>query len=486
MMAQSSNMQRRVMRVVAAVAVCVTLWQLLLNHDSVQFLPRLGLFGSANEKSTLEFILQANKEAHLDLTPSIKYSRRCFTAAKGKGPKPDRHDIVKVTQPFTKSIIELELNQPGPVHVTEPCPTVPLPLSDGYSTTAKYPDLTFGMATLYARLLESLDTIAHWASGRDTLLVVVVEDYHKHEAEMKTLLAAYKKRHIKAIFMPPYAANHSMSQSHFMVLNRMVEESPHSKWFGLLDDDTFFPDLAPLSAALGTLDHENKDMYVGGLAEDWGSISRFGLMAYGGAGAYLSAHLARKMGDMDQALRCLEESPPELGDIIIRDCVYRHSNARLTVLPDLRQHDMLGDLRGYFESGAQPLNLHHWKSWYREPVVAMARATSFCGDCFLQRWAFGTDTVLSNGYSITVYADGLESIDFEKMERTWGNVYGAEDPKYGYTIGPTRDKLPDNKHKTYYLKHTELDGRARKMRQLYVWKGGEGISDEVVELVWTR
>lgn len=40
---------------------------------------------------------------------------------------------------------------------------------------------------------------------------------------------------------------------------------------------------------------------------------------------------------------------------------------------------MFEDMRGFFESGVEPLNLHHWKSWYHEPVVEMAKATAFCG-----------------------------------------------------------------------------------------------------------
>jgi len=40
---------------------------------------------------------------------------------------------------------------------------------------------------------------------------------------------------------------------------------------------------------------------------------------------------------------------------------------------------MFDDMRGFFESGVEPLNLHHWKSWYYEPVLEMAKATAFCG-----------------------------------------------------------------------------------------------------------
>lgn len=120
-----------------------------------------------------------------------------------------------------------------------------------------------------------------------------------------------------------------------MVLVRMVEESgPETKWFCLLDDDTFFPHLEPLSDALSRIDHTS-DAYVGALSEDFPSVQTFGLMAYGGAGVYLSAHLARKLGQPELAAACMQESPPHLGDIIIRDCVYHHSKAKLTRLPGL-------------------------------------------------------------------------------------------------------------------------------------------------------
>ncbi|KAH7012283.1 uncharacterized protein B0I36DRAFT_356353 [Microdochium trichocladiopsis] len=165
---------------------------------------------------------------------------------------------------------------------------------------AKDEDLAFGMATSLVRLSQSVDSIAHWTSDRGTLLVVVIEDYIGHEDEVADLLAQFHSLKINAIFIPPIASNHSMSQSHFAVLSKMLAESgPETKWFALLDDDTFFPHLEPLSTALSSLDHENKDLYVGGLTEDWGSLTRFGLMAYGGAGVYLSAYLARKIGNLD-------------------------------------------------------------------------------------------------------------------------------------------------------------------------------------------
>jgi hypothetical protein len=41
--------------------------------------------------------------------------------------------------------------------------------------------------------------------------------------------------------------------------------------------------------------------------------------------------------------------------------------------------DFMSDANGFFESGIQALNIHHWKSWFHEPVTKMALAAKFCG-----------------------------------------------------------------------------------------------------------
>ncbi|RYP75779.1 hypothetical protein DL770_007346 [Monosporascus sp. CRB-9-2] len=342
------------------------------------------------------------------------------------------------------------------------------------------------MATTFNRLRESLAHIAHWCSGRGTKIIVIIVDWDDRYREISSLLEEFHRQDIEATFFKPLNESHTTSQSHFMVLTQMVRESGReTKWFGLLDDDTFFPHLKPLSDALAKLDH-TREMYVGGLAEDFGSIRNFGLMAYGGAGAYLSAPLARKLGDLEQATKCIHETPPDFGDVIIRDCIYHHSKTKLTWLPGLYQHDLTGDLSGFFESGVEPLNLHHWNSWYKEPVTKMAATTKFCGGCFLQRWRFGKDTVFSNGYSIVKYRHGLENLDLNKMEHTFGAVYGDVDPQYDFTIGPLRDRVGDDEKKSYRLVDTEISNDI--MRQLYIFRGNReaGTPDEVVELVWVK
>lgn len=143
-------------------------------------------------------------------------------------------------------------------------------------------------------------------------------------------------------------------------------------------------------------------------------------------------------------------------------------------------------MSGFFESGVQPLNLHHWRSWYHEPVTRMAAAAKFCGNCFLQRWMFGADTVLSNGYSIAVYPpDVLNNIDLERTEHTWNHIYEDMNPEYDFTIGPLRDRVGGEK-KSYKLVNTEISSHGHIMNQLYIFRGNRDLGelDEAVELVW--
>lgn len=236
--------------------------------------------------------------------------------------------------------------------------------------------------------------------------------------------------------------------------------------------------LKPLSDALATLDH-TQDYYVGALSEDFRAVQTFGFMAFGGAGAYLSAPLARTVGS--QIHRCIEEATGIEGDIIIRDCVYRNSKAKLTILPGLYQQDMKDDASGFFESGVQAINFHHWKSWYREPVVEMAAASLYCGDCFLQRWRFGADSIFTNGYSIVRYLYDIDYLELDRMEGTWSNA----NRDFDFSVGPLRRKLVPDEKKSYKLKDIDFNDHG-EFRQLYVWEGNpEAMEpDGVIEVIW--
>ncbi|KAL7628487.1 hypothetical protein AAE478_000002 [Parahypoxylon ruwenzoriense] len=424
----------------------------------------------------LQFLVRSS--VNLELTERVRYTRRNIWPVLSSAI--NRDEVANITEPLIKDDVEVDLYDCGDATIPISAPIklhVPKPYPE-----ATFGHLIFGVATDYNRLNDSIGPFAHWISGTGARLVAVVMDAkEKSVDEMGELWRAFESAGINATLVKPINETFTTSQNHFTVLVNMLEYSdPGTQWYGLLDDDTFFPSLKPLSDSLAALDHE-VDAYVGALSEDFAAVRNFGFMAFGGAGVFLSAPLARKLGY--QALECIDEATSKEGDIIIRDCVYTNSKAKLTILPGLYQQDMREDVSGFFEAGLKPLNLHHWKSWYKEPVEQMAKASKFCGDCFLQRWRFSTDTVFSNGFSIATYRDGVDLIDLQSMEGTWSKA-GRD---YDFSIGPLRDPYPADEKSSYKLREAEFSENG-DLKQLYVRVGDSSVGelDEVVELVWQR
>ncbi|KAI1401822.1 glycosyltransferase family 31 protein [Hypoxylon fuscum] len=422
----------------------------------------------------LEFLVRSSID--LELTERVRYTRRHIQPVFSNSV--DRDDVVNITEPLVQGDVEVDLYDCGDVVIPQQAP-IQLHVPKPYPV-ATFTHLAFGIATEYSRLNNSISPFSHWLSGTGAKLVVIVTDAKgKSSDEMEQLQRDFEVAGINATLVKPINDAFTTSQNHFAVLVNMLEHSnPDVEWYGLLDDDTFFPSLKPLSDSLAKLNHQ-VDAYVGALSEDFASVRNFGFMAFGGAGAFLSPPLAKKLGD--QALKCIDETTSKEGDTIIRDCVYTNSRAKLTILPGLYQQDIVNDVSGFFEAGVKPLNLHHWKSWYKEPVEKMAKVAKFCGDCFLQRWRFGSDTVFSNGYSVATYRDGVASVDLQYMEGTWSKA-GSD---FDFSLGPLREPYPADQKKSYKLREVEFTEKG-DLKQLYVRVGNSSIGelDQVLELIW--
>ncbi|KAH8645507.1 hypothetical protein BX600DRAFT_369140, partial [Xylariales sp. PMI_506] len=408
---------------------------------------------------------------------TVRYSRKCIQPVFSS--KVNRDEVVQLPGAIDADQITVDVENCSNIRPAK-CVPVQLKVPRPYSKAGNYSHVMFGIATDFDRLRLSVPTFAHWLKGSEAKLVALVTDLRQRtRSEVADLEQKFTKAGVDARVVGPVDESFSTSQSHFAVLVHMLKENdPMVKWYGLVDDDTFFPDLKPLSDALSTLNHDT-DVYAGTLSEDFMNVRIFGFMAYGGAGAYLSAPLAKKLGSRLE--KCIQEASGDEGDIIIRDCVYKISKAKLTLLPGLYQQDLRDDASGFFESGVNAINFHHWKSWFRAPVMDMATASTFCGSCLLQRWQFGADTILSNGYSIVKYTGGLGSIDLSTMEGTWSNA----NPDFDFSIGPLRRKLWPHEKKSHKLIAAKIDENGH-LKQLYLWKGDaeSGEMDEVIELVW--
>lgn len=414
----------------------------------------------------------------MDLTESIVYSRRCIKPVWGS--KVDRRPIPKLDGPLITHRATVNLTACARVQL-EPCEPLSLHVPNPYPE-AKYPHLLFGISTTYDRLNVSLDTFAHWLSGAGVRLIAIVVDAEpafgaRHD--LAALEQVYRDRSIDLQAFPPRNKSLTIAQNHFAVLGRLLEAAtPQTRWFGIVDDDTFFPSLYRLDEELKKHNHK-RPAWLGALSEDFDSVRLWGYMAYGGAGVFVSVPLARQLVPHMEA--CLAEATLPTGDGILRDCIHDHTMTKLTIVPGLYQHDLYGDLAGFYESGVLPLSVHHWRTWYKAPVAKMAAVSRLCGDCFLQRWRFGADTLLANGFSVSQYRRGLDAYDLTQMEGTWSHP-GRE---FDFSLGPLRPAIDEHDKKSYRLKDAVAspDGT---LRQIYVYRGDFATEemDEVLELVW--
>lgn len=279
-----------------------------------------------------------------------------------------------------------------------------------------------------------------------------------------------------------------------------------TRWLGFIDDDTFVTSMSALVSALDKYDHTQL-RYLGALSEEWWTVILYGLIGMGGAGIFLSVPLAEIVdANHDE---CKKNSRMTFGDHKIYECIERYTKTPLTSLPGLYQIDIHGDRSGLFESGRQILTLHHWKEGYWDengegpdgirhqrwfPMDHMSLVTDVCDRCYLQRWQFGADTILSNGYSISLYPKGALStkknkqLRLDKMEYTWVTPMKVEDSfneGWDHYLGPLRPplKLEEEKIPYRFLAGVKVDGG---VRQYYRHLGKDGDMDTVVELFWIR
>lgn len=273
------------------------------------------------------------------------------------------------------------------------------------------------------------------------------------------------------------------------------------KYFALVDDDTFFPYLGELLRTLERFDPQ-KPFYIGTFTErtDW-MIGNKAPFAYGGGGIFLTKPVAQKIS----SLPCLDKDSDGMykiggdqGDRLLYNCLHQFTDVTLTYLPELHQEDQFGDASGFYESGQQPLSLHHYKSWHQLHPDQTHTVADACGeDCVLQRFQFKDDFIISNGYSIAEYPKG---IDFDPLQIEGTFNYGDDtDPEFGevvfsYSFGQLRKSLSKTgKKRAWGLLGARKEGDGR-VKQIYLkrrgddrWRaeGEEGPErDSIVVLTW--
>lgn len=428
--------------------------------------------------------------ADLDIQYPIQYAEREIVVR----PKPglERKSLTKIDETLFSQSKESVASKKSPLELRDCKPPLILDVPVFPTTPVNASNMVFGMATTLDRLEDSRHHIARWLAHTGAkLFVVVIKPDKGNEAsdeEISIKQGAMRDQGMDVTLVRPLSKDEMFTESYFSLVKVMyTHRSEESSWFVLMDDDTFFPSMQALLAMLGKYD-PNQQHWVGALSEMWWSVGRYGMMAFGGAGIFLSRGLAAVL-DGEYETCTTEMHKAAGGDERVMRCIYGHTETKLTYEPALHQMDIFGDLSGVYESGRFPLSLHHWKGG-DYPVNLMSLVSDVCGDCFLQRWQFGKDTVLSNGYSIAQYPEGeyANGLDFRKAEETWDShtVEESVNPGTWHSMSPSRPRLELDKQKIQYrlLDSAIVDGR---VRQTYVHTGKkDGDPTTVLVLYWSR
>ncbi|KAI9152336.1 hypothetical protein HJFPF1_09566 [Paramyrothecium foliicola] len=283
------------------------------------------------------------------------------------------------------------------------------------------------------------------------------------------------------------------------------EDSASKKWLVLCDDDTFFTAIGSVVARFKQFD-PSQPLYVGTLSEDIFAVQTHGSQAFGGAGVFLSRPLAKIINSVHETCKTKQKINEAnsgwgaQGDILLRKCIYENTDVRLFQLQDLWQLDISGDASGFYEGGFKPFSVHHFKSeelWHTAYPFETTKIAHTCGeDCPYQRFVTKDNFIISNGYSVAQYNDG---IDFElgQVERTFHPLLQDKVWNFDYTYGPQRPTLSKTGKKlAWELRESQItdDGA---VSQLYIRKKDDErwfdideapmkALDGIIELVWIQ
>lgn len=443
-----------------------------------------------------------------DLGNEIEYARRYVRF--------HRQDIPR--QPITKIDVDLfpsgfdEIDIRNPPRRTTCLKPIEVPVSRSPSpNTVDASDLLFGISTTYKRLTDEetspLNEWAHWltdgngkSNGAGLVLRLI-------DATADELREARRKMAKMGMDVKVYPTDSSieMAKRYLSLLPILYNDTSRSnrKFLVMCDDDTFYPSMHSLLHKLAQYDSQT-DLYIGTLSEDTNNIQRHGSQAFGGAGVFFSIPLAKKIADKFDDCSTQEKIDESntgwgpQGDILLRKCIYENTEVTLTMVRELHQLDIMGDPAGFYEAGLAPLSLHHFKGgiWHKAHPFEGAQVVHACGeDCFLQRFQTADDFIISNGFSIAYYPEGID-FNIHQVEKT----FTAAPDDYGWNLdfmlGPQRKNLLWTGRKVAWeLMESELQ-RDGSVTQTYIrkandyrWTYGEGgnqmfAKDGILELVW--
>ena len=147
--------------------------------------------------------------------------------------------------------------------------------------------------------------------------------------------------------------------------------------------------------------------------------------------------------------------------------------------------------------GASWLSLHHYRGngWHIAHPWHYTKVARICGeDCTLQRFQTADDFVISNGFSVVHYPQGID-FNLNQVERTFVAAPPDKGWNMDFKFGPQRKSLLKTGRKLSWDLQESTVNEDGTVSQVYIrrsgdwrWKNPNGspISklDGIIELVW--
>lgn len=370
------------------------------------------------------------------LTSEVTWSARVVQAKRGEAGRgrPSVTDVAGKLIP--KDFANVRIQDPK-LRLEVDRSALKLPVAGGVKTNeVDASALLFGISTTYSRLTyldgALLRDWERWltdgsgkSNGASLLLTLQKSSSTDADRMEKTL----RSMGIDATVLVSDGAGESAYVD--LVHKLKSHRAPGKGYVALVDDDIFFPNMGKLVQKLSKFDSD-KEYYIGAPSErsDW-VIEYDKTLTYGGGAVFLTAPMLGQLSQLpctnpssNRATALKSRHSGEQWDLLLYECITTHTSVDLHVLPSFynpeeeqqysEQDRRILVAEGY-ASGAQPLTLHHYRNLHRFEAGKGHMVASACGEaCFLQRFRFRDDWILVNGYTLSHYPDGVDTMRLKK------------------------------------------------------------------------
>lgn len=216
-----------------------------------------------------------------DLTFPLKYARRDIIVRPIAGL--ERASVTKLDGDLLPDLQEISSPEACELEEENRLPPFYVHVPD-FSNLVHASHIIFGAATTLERLDKSIPFFQRWLAHSGARLFVIVagkEDAAPDQEAMDSLQGRMRDLGMIVTLVKPLRSTDTGIERVFSlvrVLNQNRDET--TKWFGIIDDDTFFTSLSTLVSRLGEFDHQ-KRWYLGAVSEDWWTVVQYGWVAMG-------------------------------------------------------------------------------------------------------------------------------------------------------------------------------------------------------------